>query len=276
MARRASLFFVIVVGLLSLGGCDDTFDPRGEGPPFFAVFGVLDGFAGTQLLRIEDIRPPIDSMVTALDAQTTLADPAAGRTEVGRDTALTLADGSLGLGVLFDLPIEAGRVYTLTVTRSTEASAQTTVEIPMDGPPMAVVAEPSLVGTFLIQSVQLATGAREISDMQVAYRLVRTDTGEVETFAIGVPINTLADGISVTAALSANLLTIRAALGIDPGDTERLALQRIGLRFTQARRDVAPIQDGLGEIGWRVPAEVTWTLDAATLAYLGLVDAQGG
>lgn len=274
-ARLASLLpLAALLGVLA--GCDNTFAPRADGPPYFAVYGTLDALSGTQLVRVEDVQGAFNPDTTALHARVTLTDRTSGAVVTGRDSLLTLADGTHAFAVRFAAPVQDGHPYTLTAERPDDPGARTVVEVTVGGAPSLTVFPPSENGDVLSQRLNLAEGGRSFSAVAVQYRVERTATGEAYTTAFPLATQPVAGGIGVTVPLSSQFQAIRAALGLPSTDTEALALRQVALTFVQARRDGAVVRDGYGEVGWRSQAVAPWRLAPGAVLALGLVDAQGG
>lgn len=267
--RRAATSLLAV--LLLAGGCDGAFDPQAADDRHFAVYGLLDARQSLQRFRVEDLAGPLDPP-EVLPARVTLRDLETGASAEGRDSLVTLDDGSRGHVFVVPLPVMPGRRYEVEVVRSDDPAARTTARVALPAPFVAEPAPP-IGEPDLTQMVTIPAGTLPPSTPLAVYDVRVVATGAARQVALPQAAFPGTDGLLALVQLSADVATLRDTLGLAPGDT--LALERIALRYVQADTEAAGVTNGLGQLGWVATFESPWRLDIATLDALGLLDAQG-
>lgn len=127
---------LLIVSTLSLGACDNSFDPFTETETeFFAVFGFLDVEADTQFVRVNPVRPTLADTSRALDAVVATTNLETGQQVIWQDSLVRLDDGNLEHLFYAPMHVQPGVSYRLSVRRSdgmsTEAITTTPPPIPL-------------------------------------------------------------------------------------------------------------------------------------------------
>jgi hypothetical protein len=128
---------VIAAGLL-LTACDQSFEPLGENPSVFSMFGVLNASADTQWVRVTPIRESVGNAPSSIDATVTLEHLESGAVVELRDSIFEYAgDDPDVVAPLYahnfwtTEPILPGGTYTIRATRSDGSSSFGTVKVPV-------------------------------------------------------------------------------------------------------------------------------------------------
>lgn len=121
---------LVVCLALPLAACEEEVFPIIESDRYFTLFGFLDMQRDTQFVRVEPLRPTLDTPdPTVLDARVTLTNLTTGAVVTLRDSVITFSNGRIGhvfYGPLRPIPTHT---YRLEVERSdgVVTRAETTV-----------------------------------------------------------------------------------------------------------------------------------------------------
>ncbi|MEX2601819.1 MAG: hypothetical protein WD355_09240 [Balneolaceae bacterium] len=134
------VLLLLLTGLLSLSGCNETFEPWIENDRYhFSIYGYLDSSADTQWVRVMPVREdflldpeqPIDATVTLEHIET-------GETVVMSDSLFTYPHGVYAYNYWTTMKLKPEQTYRVVVTRSDEAASQATTTLPADFPTPSV------------------------------------------------------------------------------------------------------------------------------------------
>jgi hypothetical protein len=187
---RAHLCLTFLV--LAIGGCDDAFEGQGAPPDeVAAVYGVLDGRAARQTVRLEAVRDTPDRPATLPPLTADLLDEATGERTAAVLRVVPTGNGQLARLAEFGLTIAPGRTYRLDVhnAQGHTGSARTTVP---EAHRMAVL-PPRRDSLRLIQEVMVEGLVRAPASVALRYHVVITldanrVSGDTASVLLDVPI----------------------------------------------------------------------------------------
>ena len=261
------------LGAAALGACDADFDPYTDGPPFFALDGVLDGRRDSVFVRVQDLRVPPGARPAPEGLRVVLT---GGGAEVPlRDSLVALADGGTGLLYWAPLRLRPGTAYRLRAERADDAAAAS--DVAFATPPAAVdIEEQAPADGPVLWFAALPVPDRPIPPLRIAYTARRLDTGAEATVEIDYPTFFEGGARRARVNLSAAAERLRRALGLPDDDDGTAALVELRLRYLA--RAPAPLEprDGVGAVDWSVDQILVRAVSARTLALLRLSDAQRG
>lgn len=260
--RRTALLLLV----LALGACSDSFDPTADGGPAFVIDGALDGRTTHQRIRVQDLRESVIDAADVLAATVTSTELTSGATTTWRDSIATLADGTRIHIAVADLAIRAGQTHRLRVASADGRESTVTVRLPTP------VATPGPVETAPSTSIRIDlddVGGRADQSL-VRFRVRRTDSGEEQTLVSTVALQPSGQGATFLIFLSQTVVRARNLLyGSESGEAVFLGAQ---LETTLTSSAQAPVAGGLGGVGWTLPIVVPVPLPNAVLTDVGFID----
>ena len=197
-----------------------------------------------------------------------------GAVRTWQDSLVTLDDGARGLLFFAAFRPEVGETYRIEVEAEDGASERLDVAMPLE--PTLTAARPAEVGGIISQRLLLASEIRPV-EVRVLYTVRRTDGGEPVQMLAHYDAQPVAQGsgFDLLVRLSRDAATIRALLGVEPEETDAIALLDLRLRYAIEDPARAVVEGGLGAIGVAAAFETGWTLEPEFVEALGFVDAQG-
>lgn len=158
--------------LLTLGGCETTFEPFEESDLYFSVFGYLDGGAPAQFIRISPLRDTLYADPEKLDATVTLEHLATGQTIPLYDSTFTFPDGRVVHNFLTYEPMQPGATYRFTATRSDGAASRATVAVPEGFPDPLLDTGISPGSQTLPSQSMVISGVETLALLEIKYEVM--------------------------------------------------------------------------------------------------------
>lgn len=256
---------------LLLGACSTAFDPYADGPPFFALDGLLDSRDDTLFLRVQDLAVPPAAPAAPLDATVTFENLTSGQTAMLRDSLVSLPDGATVHLFWTTTPFQGGNAYRLRAARDADPSAasEATFQVPEPGLVPLNESDPAASLRPLLLNGILARPF----EIEVVYEVRREDTGATAIVRSSYsPINQTTE---IRVQLAADAVRIRTALRVETGNPTPVVVTRASVVYLAVSPLPIAIEDGLGEIVWMARLTVPWQIPAPALQTVGLTDGQG-
>lgn len=263
---KPALFLVVLLTLLLpvLGGCDDAFSPYTDGGGSFALYGVLDTDADSQVVRVEPLRQR--PTTAAAPSFTLRSQGPEGVVEWSIREGRDAAGGPILLGVGV-VSLRAGETHSLLVTGADGGTASVRAEVPeplpLEGGEVSINADTSGVQ----QVLRLRNGNGQPDRVDVVY-VVRADAAAAPVSVVR-SYTTTSDNSArrIRVRLHADVAQARALAGVPPERPLLLDTTYVRYRFEQP----AAVTDGFGEVRVRATLASAWALPDTLLPYLGLV-----
>ncbi|MEX0649363.1 MAG: hypothetical protein WEA56_06825 [Balneolaceae bacterium] len=146
-----STFRLLLVSLILLIGCDQTFQPLQENNKYyFSIYGYLDAAADTQWVRIGPARRDINEPPNPSGIEVTLEHVQSGQTVTMNDS-LVLSKSFLNYWTTMDIENEV--TYRIKVERADEKSSSVTITTPKEVPTPLVIESEGYFDIFINDSV---------------------------------------------------------------------------------------------------------------------------
>lgn len=169
---RFTFHLSLLTCLLSLAGCDESFQPLRENDAApFSIFGYLDASADTQWVRVTPVRDQLDLPPVVPEMHVTIEHPQSGSMAEMNDSLFLFPDGFhiLNAWAVTDI-LKPEQTYRLRAERPDGAASHVTVTLPDDFPTPTLeiyeivgLAFVNIKGVERLADVQIKTRARIIS-----------------------------------------------------------------------------------------------------------------
>ncbi|MGB3542054.1 hypothetical protein [Rubrivirga sp.] len=249
---------------VALAGCSDAFDPRAETDLAFAVFGALDGRESRQVLRVKDLRAPLNDIASLPPPIVTSTELTSGRETAWRDSLVVLEDGSTDRVAIADLEVAAGDVHRIEVVRDDGARSVSTVTL---GDPAVQIDSISAAPTFRV-FLSLRDLVGRATEGTVRYSVQRADGSGA--FDLVVPTRIPLGDPALSALLgTAREQSTQILYGSAGGDVELLDVRFEAVILSE---QPAALEDGVGGIDWAVPVSLPLLVPTDVVMQAGFVD----
>lgn len=151
----ANCLLIAVCFLLTLTGCDQTFQPlqKNDETPF-SIYGYLDASADTQWVRVTPIRDQLNQPPVKPEMQLTLEHIESGNTSALHDSLFLFPDGFHIINAWTDMDLEPGQHYRLRAERPDGTVSGVTVALPDEFPaPRLQITEGASFANLYIEGV---------------------------------------------------------------------------------------------------------------------------
>tara|TARA_R100001143_G_C3359521_1_gene134636 strand:- start:675 stop:1592 length:918 start_codon:yes stop_codon:yes gene_type:complete len=178
-----------VISLLSLSGCDDTFQPFQENDTYvFSIQGYLDASADTQWVRVGTVRQIIDEPPNPDGITVTLKDLESGETAVLKDSLIASLNV---LSYWTTMEVKHDQSYEITAERTDGNKSRVTLTTPPEFPPLHIIFQGG-IGVTPGVSIWIDDSIEHIADLQSVWYVNIIRETEVQRRIFTFPLrNTL-------------------------------------------------------------------------------------
>ncbi len=157
------------ITLLTLSGCDETFQPFQENDSYiFSIQGYLDAVADTQWVRVGTVRQLIDEPTDPEGITVTLKDLESGESVVMNDTLVTSLN-TLSYWTTMDVKHE--QTYEITAERADGYKSRVTLTTPPELPPVYIIFQGG-IGVTPGVSIFIHDSIEHIADLQSVWYVI--------------------------------------------------------------------------------------------------------